>query len=381
MDSLSQEDALLIINGLPHIGPVTLQRLREVFEPSRPDFAVAILKSSPQALMEVRGVGPEIATTLVNWRKHFDLSRERDLLAKHNALFVTRDSLAYPPLLREIYDAPAGLYMKGTLSPNGTAVGLVGTRRPTLYGRSIARKLARELASRGICVVSGMARGIDTEAHEGALEAGGPTAAVLGNGVDIVYPPENLDLYHRIAEKGIVLSEFPIGRKADKQSFPRRNRVISGICSAIVVIESDKNGGSMITARFAGEQGRQLLAIPGRIDQPAAAGCHALIRDGATLCTGVEDILEAIKYQQPELKLDLLEPARPASRAPKPIAPSLDPTEATIATLFADGAVLNATDVAERTNLPYPTVTSTLLMLELKRILQKRLDSTYERLP
>lgn len=380
MQSLTQEDALLIINALPHIGPVTLQRLREVYEPRHADYAIAILSSDTKALMEVRGVGPEIATTLVNWHKHFDLDKERALMAEKGVRFITRDSRLYPPLLREIYDAPPGLYLKGNLVPNFTAVGLVGTRRPTLYGRSVVRKLARELASRGICVVSGMARGIDTEAHEGALEAGGPTAAVLGNGVDIVYPPENLDLYQRICHHGVVISEFPMGRKADKQSFPRRNRVISGICSAIVVIESDKNGGSMITARFAGEQGRQLLAVPGRIDQPAAAGCHALIRDGATLCTGVEDILEAIKYQQAELKLDLLEPDKPSTRPVKPTPPPLEPAEAAVATLFADGAILNATEVAHLSGMAYAEVTGTLLMLELKRVLQKRLDSAYERI-
>jgi DNA processing protein len=144
--------------------------------------------------------------------------------------------------------------------------------------------------------VSGLARGIDTSAHEGALSVGGRTAAVLGTGIDIIYPPENLDLYRRIAKAGAVLSEFPFGRAADKDSFAMRSRVISGICEAVIVVESDRWGGAMTTAKFAGEQGRLLFAVPGRIDQSASAGPNQLIRDGAILLTRVEDVLEEIQY-------------------------------------------------------------------------------------
>ena len=204
------------------------------------------------------------------------------------------------------------LHRKGGYLFEQPCIAVVGSRRTTLYGQSVAKKLGSDLARLGFCVVSGLARGIDTAAHEGALSVGGKTAAVLGCGIDIVYPPENLDLYRRIVETGAVLSEFPFGRKADKQTFPMRNRVVAGISEAVVVVESDVQGGAMITARFAGEQGRLIYAVPGRIDQPTSHGCHQLIRDGATLFTGIDDILNELNY------LDGLRPLSDQDRGAKP---------------------------------------------------------------
>ena len=206
-------------------------------------------------------------------------------MAKAAATFITPRDVGYPRLLKEIHDPPIGLYRKGVYDFAQPCVAIVGSRRTTLYGQSVAKKLAADLARLGFCIVSGLARGIDTAAHEGALSVGGKTAAVLGCGIDIVYPPENLALYRRIEAEGAILSEFPFGRRADRQSFPMRNRVVAGIAEAVVVVETDVSGGSMITARFAGEQGRLIFAVPGRIDQNTSAGCHQLIRDGATLLT------------------------------------------------------------------------------------------------
>jgi DNA processing protein len=296
---LTERQALLVLNALPNIGPITTNRLLEELggDPR------AIFAAGARRLEAVRGVGPAISRTLVQWREQFDLEREERKLAEAGAAFITARDDAYPRALRQIHDPPIGLYRRGGYAFDLPGVAVVGSRRATLYGQSVAKKLGADLAGRGFCVVSGLARGIDTAAHEGALAAGGRTVAVLGNGLDIIYPPENLELYRRIAEQGAVVSEFPFGRRADRQSFAMRNRIISGMCEAVVVVESDVDGGAMITARFAGEHGRLIFAVPGRIDQPSSRGCHQLIRDGATLFTGIDDLLAEMNY------LDGLRPA------------------------------------------------------------------------
>ena len=371
-DPLTERQAFMILNDLPNIGPITLNRLLEAFDGDPRD----ILAADKRRLEAVRGVGPETSAALLNWRTHFDLAREEERLAKAGATFITARDPGYPKMLREIHDPPIGLYRKGGYQFEQPGIAVVGSRRTTLYGQSVAKKLGAELARLGFCVVSGLARGIDTAAHECALSVGGKTAAVLGCGIDIVYPPENLDLYRRIVETGAVLSEFPFGRKADKQTFPMRNRVVSGICEAVVVVESDVAGGAMITARFAGEQGRLIYAVPGRIDQPSSAGCHQLIRDGATLFTSVDDILNELNY------LDGLRPqAITTEGQPKlleQLMPQLDVAERRVVAAFAGGAILGIDALTAATGLGSPEVSAALMGLELKRLVQKRADGTFE---
>ncbi|HAV14219.1 MAG TPA: DNA-protecting protein DprA, partial [Opitutae bacterium] len=298
---VTQRQAMLILNGLPHVGPVMLTRLMDAFN----NDAVAVLSGDRTRLLSVKGVGDRVVETLMAWRDKFDLIREEGLMEKSHTRFFAKGDSEYPSMLSEIYDSPIGLYWKGNYVLDRPCVAIVGTRRATLYGRSVAKRFAGELARMGFCIVSGMARGTDTAAHEGALEVGGKTLAVLGCGLDIIYPPENLDLYKQISEQSAVVSEFPFGRRADRQTFPMRNRVVSGMSEAVIVIESDAAGGSMITARFAGEQGRSLMVVPGRIDQASSKGCHQLLRDGATLVTSVDDILEELRYARPnEPELD-----------------------------------------------------------------------------
>ena len=373
MDSeLTERQALMIMNDLPNIGPITLNRLLQEFGGDPRD----ILTADKRRLESVRGVGPETSAALLAWRSHFDLAREEERLAKAGAAFITPRDEGYPRMLKEINDPPIGLYRKGTYLFGQPCIAIVGSRRTTLYGQSVAKKLGADLARLGFCVVSGLARGIDTAAHEGALSVGGKTAAVLGCGIDIVYPPENLDLYRRIAETGAVLSEFPFGRKADKQTFPMRNRVVSGISEAVVVVESDVSGGAMITARFAGEQGRLIYAVPGRIDQPSSAGCHQLIRDGATLLTSVDDILNELNYLDglrpapipPKDGLDLSENART----------ELQGVEQRVAECFRGGSIMSIDAVATATGLPSHEISATLMLLELKKIIVKRADGTFE---
>jgi len=377
--TLTESQAFIVLNGLPNIGPVSCTRLLADFN----NDPRAILSAPASRLERVKGVGPAMSASITHWRDNFDLPREEERMAKSGADFVTQNDPAYPKMLREIYDPPIGLYRKGKYDFAHPCIAIVGTRRATLYGQATAKKLAADLARLGFCIVSGLARGIDTFAHEGALSVGGKTAAVLGNGIDIIYPPENIDLYRRIETEGAVLAEFPFGRRADKQTFAMRNRIVAGISAAVIVIESDKSGGSMITAKFAGEQGRQVFAVPGRIDQPSSAGCHQLIRDGATLVTHVDDILSELNYLEGLQPHPI--PAKPADAAGAAQAgvdaaslAKLSPDEAAIMSCFAGGAMPTLDALATQTKKPISTISATLMLLELKRLIAKRADGTFE---
>ncbi|MBN2491863.1 MAG: DNA-processing protein DprA [Planctomycetes bacterium] len=219
---------------------------------------------------------------------------------------LTREDGDYPLLLREVKGAPPVLYVRGSLDAgrDAPAVAVVGTRRPTPYGRNVARQLGRQLGRAGITVVSGLARGVDAAAHEGALEGGGRTVAVLGCGLDRCYPPEHDRLLEAVARAGAVLSEFPLGSLPLAGNFPRRNRIISGLVRGVVVVEAAERSGSLITARLALEQGREVFAVPGPITSAVSRGAHALLRQGARLVGGAEDIFE-------ELGLGVAPPAEP----------------------------------------------------------------------
>jgi len=362
---LSPNDALIILNGLPHVGPVMLRHLMDEFA----DDPVAVVSGDRRRLLRVKGIGEKAAGVLVDWPKYFDLEKEKQKMATSGIRFVDQWNPDYPESLGELYDPPIGMYWKGEYANvDRPCVAIVGTRRATLYGRKVAKRFGSELARMGFCVVSGMARGTDTAAHEGALEAGGPTLAVFGCGMDIIYPPENLDLSREITAKGALLSEFPFGRRADRQTFPMRNRVVAGLCEAVIVVESAEAGGSMITARFAGEQGRQVMAVPGRIDQSSSAGCHQLIRDGATMITSVNDVLEELRYRSSEQMEVALEPA----------APELDERETALMGLFAGGEAFSPDQIAGHLQWPYPEVSALLMGLEIKRLVSKRSDGGYE---
>lgn len=371
---MTERQAFLVLNALPNIGPITLNRLlAELGGDPR-----SVFTAGKRRLESVKGVGPVISQSIATWMDHVDLAREEEKMAKSGADFITTRDPAYPRLLKEIHDPPIGLYRKGGYDFAQPGVAIVGSRRTTLYGMSVAKKFGAELARLGFCVVSGLARGIDTAAHEGALSVGGKTAAVLGTGIDIIYPPENLALYRRIeTEGGAILSEFPFGRRADRQSFAMRNRIVAGICDATIVIESDVDGGAMITARFAGEHGRLIFAVPGRIDQNTSAGCHQLIRDGATLMTSVDDLLNELNY------LDGLRPAaipeKPGAEQPLGDAPAnLSADERKVFECFRGGAILTPDALAEYTGLPIGEVSAHLMMLEIKRAVAKRSDGAFE---
>ena len=372
LESLTELQALIVLNALPNIGPITLNRiLEEVGGDPR-----AVFTMGRRRLESVKGVGPVIAETIETWRAHVDLPREEERMAKSGADFITPRDEGYPKLLKEIHDPPIGLYRKGRYPFGQPCVAIVGSRRTTLYGQGVARKFGAELARLGFCIVSGLARGIDTAAHDGALSVGGHTAAVLGTGIDIIYPPENLALYRGIEATGAILSEFPFGRRADKQSFAMRNRIVAGMCEATIVVESDVDGGAMITARFAGEQGRLIFAVPGRIDQNTSAGCHQLIRDGATLMTSVDDLLNELSY---------LDGLRPQPVGEKPIlagaanrTADLNADELRVWECFRGGAILSPDALTGLTGLAFAELSPALMMLELKRLVVKRADGAFE---
>lgn len=371
-EPLSPKDALLVLNGLQGVGPVMLRRLLDAFEGD----AAAILSAKTSDLTQVKGVGDKVATALVNWSAHFNLSKEKAQMATKGVRFLSQHDVAFPELLRETYDPPIGLYWQGDYSIDRPCVAIVGTRRATLYGRSVAKKFAAELARLGFCIVSGMARGTDTAAHEGALEVGGKTVAVFGCGLDIIYPPENFDLYKRMIKEGAVASEFPFGRRADRQTFPMRNRVVAGMSQGVIVIESDAAGGSMITARFAGEQGRTLMAVPGRIDQASSVGCHQLIRDGAIMVTSVDDILEELRYARPQnLEMDFEAVPDSAPSTPKT---DLSTEEQKILDCFAGGEVASLDALSERLQMNSGQLSAIMMALELKRMVAKRPDGRFE---
>lgn len=368
----NQEKALLVLNGLPHVGPITLNRLLDAFDGD----AVEVMQAGRKALMKVPGVGPKIAGTLSGWREHFDLGRELDLLNGQGAQFLTVQGGGYPDLLKQISDPPIGLYGRGVLELEGRrCIAIVGTRRPTLYGQKQAGRFAARFAGAGFCIVSGLARGVDAAAHVGALDAGGATVGVLGCGLDVVYPRENAELYARMFREALVLSEFSFGRGADRQTFPMRNRVVAGLCEAVVVVESGCAGGSMITARFAGEQGRQVFVLPGRVDQPSSAGCHQLIRDGATLVTCAEDVLEELGA----VGQGILDLQREVEGERRQLPQNLSEGEGRVLEALEGGEVLLLEEVAGRCGARVQEVAASLMMLELTRLVSKRADGRFER--
>jgi DNA processing protein len=376
MKELTQRQAVMVLNALSGLGPIRIGRLIEAFSGN----AAAALDAPLSALREVRDIGPETAATVVNWRTAFDVEKEEEALARLGASFVLKGEPGYPQNLARLSHSPHGLYIKGCI-PACPAAAIVGTRRPTLYGRSQAKKIASELARAGLCVVSGMARGIDGEAHRGALEAKGRTVAFLGCGLDVIYPPEHAELYEQICAEGAVVSEFSLGRQPDAQTFPQRNRLISGSADAVLVVESGLKGGSMITARFAAEQGRTVFALPGRVDQASSQGCHALIRDGATLATCAQDIIDDIRVQflplQPEAAANDA-PAKPAANGRMAVDIKLSDDERKVLAALSDGAVLRPEAIAKTCVMNHQSVIAALMMLEIKRLVARRPDATYE---
>jgi DNA processing protein len=357
---MDSREALVALNLLDGVGPVRVRQLLEHF-----GEAPAILSASRQQLLHVHGIGEEIADTIFTWGEHVDLAAEMKRIAEFGCRIVTQNDEEYPELLRQIYDPPIVLYVKGQMLPKDkNAVAMVGSRMTTHYGVEIARKLAYQLAYLGVTVVSGGARGIDSAAHQGALSGKGRTIAVLGTGINIVFPSENAQLYERIAENGALITQFAFNRPGDKQAFPIRNRIVAGMTLGTVVVEANLTSGALITANFANEYGRQVFAVPGRIDSPRSKGCHDLIKKGAKLCEGAEDILTEFEYLFPPSNKQL---AGQPSTLP---ALELSANEQRVYdTLTNEETPID--DVIRKSGLPSSAVSVGLLSLEMKRLIRQ----------
>jgi DNA processing protein len=356
---MDAREALVALNMIEGVGPVRVRQLLEQF-----GQAPAVLGASCSQLLRVQGIGEETAHAIAAWEKTIDLAGELKRIQDFGCRILVQTDEDYPHLLRQIYDPPIVLYLKGRLTEKDkNSVAVVGSRLTTHYGLEVARKLSYQLAYLGVTVVSGGARGIDTAAHQGALAAKGRTVAVLGTGINFVVPPENAALFERVAAGGALLTQFPFNRSPDRQSFPIRNRIVAGMTLGTVVVEANLTSGALITANMAVDCGRQLFAVPGRIDSPRSKGCHDLIKKGAKLCESAEDILSEFEYLFP-----------PANRqsAEQAILPAIElaPNEQKVYdALGQDEACMD--EVVRRSGLPASAVSVALLSLEMKRMVRQ----------
>ncbi len=311
---------------------------------------------------ELRAAGLDTAAVnaCVEARARVEPARELELLERHGVHAVTWHDAAYPRQLREVYDRPPVLFVRGSIEPaDEWAVAVVGTRRVTVYGRQAAEEMARGLAQNRVTVVSGLARGVDAVAHRAALEAGGRTIAVLACGLDMVYPPEHKRLAEDIAARGALISDYPVGTQPRSEFFPRRNRILSGISLGVLVIEGDIKSGALITARQALEQNREVFAVPGSIYSPNSRGTNKLIQDGeAKLTLTVEDVLAELNLSMAAHQIEMTE-----------LVPADDAEMALLRLLSAEPTYID--DVRRQSGLPIAAVTSTLAMLELKGLVRQ----------
>jgi DNA processing protein len=346
----------LALHLIPRLGNIGFKNLLEKFKDPEHVFQAGL-----SDLTSVEGVRPTMARKILGREYTTDPEDYLKQVQKHQARIILYSDSAYPHALRQIHDPPMVLYIKGKGLPiNMSHVAVVGSRHPTPYGQKAAEKIGQGLARRGLSVVSGMARGIDSAAHWGSLSGRGFTAAVVGTGIDVVYPASNQKLFHQIIQKGAVISEFPLGTPPEPKNFPIRNRIISGLSMAVVVVEATKNSGSLITASIALDQGREVFAVPGSINSFKSAGCHFLIKQGAGLVENADDILEQLGLNYPHA------PKRDTYKeAPMP---PMEASEEAIYKLIGEYPT-HIDQIAKRSNLKPSTVSSLLLRMELKGII------------
>ncbi|MBN1453046.1 MAG: DNA-processing protein DprA [Anaerolineales bacterium] len=335
------------------IGAVRFQRLLERF-----GDAESAWRAAPAELAEA-GLSLKVIERLAAVREKADLSRLWDQIQSKGIEVLTWLDEAYPQRLKEIEQPPPVLYVRGELSPEDTwAVAIVGTRRVTPYGRQVTEEIASYLAANGVTVVSGLARGVDALAHNAALKAGGRTLAVLGSGVDRIYPPENRGIAEQIFEHGAVLSDYAPGTPPESSNFPPRNRIISGLSMAVVVIEAGETSGALITAEFAAEQGREIFAVPGNIFAPQSKGTNKLIQRGALPLLSASDIMQALNLT----RVGQHKAARKALPA--------DEVEAKLLDAMREEP-LHVDEIRNQTGLPVEKVSATLVMMELKGMVRQ----------
>lgn len=351
---------VLRLNLVPGIGPRTFQLLLERFE-----TPAAILQASVSQLREVPNVGPKLAMSIITHGTEQAARAELARTLAAGASLLIRGHDGYPAPLDRIPDPPTVLYCQGTLLPvDQLAIGIVGSRHCTEYGRRQANRLAQGLARAGVTVISGLARGIDAEAHKGALEAGGRTIAVCATGLGTIYPPEHVDLANSIRHSGCLLTEAPMDQQPKSGLFPQRNRIISGMSMGVILVEAGRNSGALHTARHAMEQNREVFALPGRVDSEASFGCLDLIRDGATLIRGVDDVLTTLGPLVTPVKVTETETIH------SPAELQLSDQQRTILNLVTNEPVA-VDEVTRAAGIEISRVLSTLTILEMKRLIRR----------
>ena len=351
---MTDREAYIALNMIEGIGPIKVQALidalgspQAVFDPEHSDLRM------------VKGIGEKLSETILTQRTQVDPLAEIEQAEALGIRIITPLDSEYPDALKTIHDPPLALYVRGKLEPRDRhALGIVGSRKCTSYGLSTADRLAYQLAQTGFTVVSGLARGIDSAAHEGALKAKGRTIAVLGAAIDQLYPPENAELADAIAGSGAVISEYPLGRPADRQTFPYRNRIISGLSLGVLVAEAGENSGALITVRTALEQNREVFSVPGNILSPTSRGTNGIIKDGAKLVQSVTDILEELNLTAVAHQIEF-----------KEVIPASD-TETVILNKLSVEPV-HIDEICQSTGLSAATVSSTLAMMELKGMVKQ----------
>lgn len=369
VDARSVElEAALRLHLVPGIGPVTHGELVRVF--GSPE---GVLKASPADIRNVPGVGPKLVLQLSLAKESTGVQSQLELCRQNDIQIITRSDSNYPKPLAEIYDPPNLLFCRGELLDiDQVAIAIVGTRHASNYGRAIATRLATGLAMAGFTIVSGLARGIDAAAHRAALAAGGRTVAVLGGGLLKMYPPEHAQLAKEIEKSGAVLSESLPMQPPKSGSFPRRNRIVTGLCLGVIVVEAGERSGALISARMAMEQGREVFAVPGRVDSRMSRGCHRLISDGAKLVESIDDVLEELG--------PLANPARidPETSIRHPAEMKLSDQETNV--LRAIGTEKTEFDaVVVATGLPPARVLATISVLEVRRLVRRVTGTSFVR--
>lgn len=352
---------LLCLTLVPGVGPLTCRALLERF-----GNATAVLEAPMSVLRQVSGVGAKLAERLATARVDFDAAGELELCERMGVTVLAAGEPGYPRPLGDIPDPPSLIYIQGTYEPRDElAIAIVGSRKCTPYGLRVAERLGASLARVGLTVVSGLARGIDAAAHRGALKAGGRSIGVMANGLERIYPPEHEPLARELASAGGVVSEMPMRQGPLAGLFPQRNRIISGLCLGVVVVEATPRSGSLSTAHHALEQNREVFAVPGPVDSLSSQGCHRLIRDGARLVETVDDVLEELGPLVREVRPD---PESPAVRHPAEL--TLSDLERSILGRL-DDRPRAVDELIATTGLTASQVNATLSVLEMRRLVRR----------